>query len=113
MFTIALACIAFAYILYIFYLAYCTLRVAKDNGKLAKAPKIVKGIAYSILFIAVILDGLFNVTFGSIVFLEPPEIKRLMFTARCAKWREDKGWRGKIARWVCDGWLNPFEEGHC
>jgi len=102
-----------AYGLYVFYLSYVTLNAARLNGKLDMAPRPVKWIGWSIVSIGAVLDVSFNVTVGSVVYLELPELSRLFFTARCAKWKPDPGWRGDIARYVCDGWLNPFEAGHC
>jgi hypothetical protein len=102
-----------AFLLFTLYLSYCTLRVAYDNGKLAAAPKIVQAGCWGIFIIALVLDVIFNVTVGTVVFFELPEIRRLTFTMRCKKWMTNDSWRGRIARWVCDGWLNPFEAGHC
>jgi hypothetical protein len=99
--------------LFALYLSYCTLRVANDNGKLRAAPTIVQLVCGVIFIVALALDVIFNVTVGTIVFFELPEIRRLTFTMRCKKWMTDDGWRGRFARWVCDGWLNPFEAGHC
>lgn len=109
----ALYALVLAEMLFVFYLAYVAILVAKLNGKLDAAPRIVRGVCWLNLAIAVCLDALFNVTLGSLLFLEPPQLRRLMFTARCAKWREDSGYRGRLARWICDGWLNPFQEHHC
>lgn len=108
-----LLAVALAYALFVFYLAYVALWVAHKNGKLAAAPWPVRGVAWSILVIALALDVLFNVTVGSAIFLEPPEFRRLTFTARCKKWRSSMTRRGAFARWVCEGWLNPFQEHHC
>jgi hypothetical protein len=110
------------FMLFTLYLSYCTLHVAMNNGKLAAAPKIVQVACWGTFIIALVLDVLFNITVGSLVFVELPELRRLTFTMRCKKWMPYGGhpfnpplvrWRGKIARWVCDGWLNPFEAGHC
>lgn len=111
--TIALYALVLTEALFVFYLAYVAILVAKKNGKLDTAPRIVRAVCWLNLAFAVCLDALFNVTLGSIIFLEPPELHRLMFTARCAKWRDDRGYRGAIATWVCDGWLNPFQANHC
>lgn len=108
-----LAGIALAYCLFVLYLAYVALWVAHKNGKLAAAPWPVRAVAWSILVVALVLDAVFNVTVGSVVFLEPPELRRLLFTARCAKWRDTMGWRGRFARWFCESWMNPFQAGHC
>lgn len=99
--------------LYVFYLAYCTLHVARDNGKLAATPLLVRAVAWLILCIGYALDVLFNVTVGTLMFLELPNVRRLTFTARCSAHLQTQGWRGDRARWVCFGWLNPFEAGHC
>jgi hypothetical protein len=99
--------------LFALYLSYCTLRVARDNGKLAEAPKLVQIVCWTILGTAITLDVLFNFLFGTIIFVESPELRRPTFTQRCKKHMRDDGWRGDIARWVCDSWLNPFEAGHC
>jgi hypothetical protein len=101
------------YVLYVLYLAYCTLRLAQRNGKLAAAPYIVQAVAWTVLLVALVLDVIFNVLIGSILFWEWPDIRRLTFTARCQKHLEASGRRGALARWVCDGWLNPFDAGHC
>lgn len=110
---ILLEAAALAYLLFIFYLAYCAIWEARRLGRLAAAPLAVKAIVYSILAVGVVLDAAFNVTVGSALFLEPPNLRRPLFTARCKAHLEDEGWRGRIARFVCDGWLNPFQPGHC
>lgn len=105
--------IVFAAILFAFYLSYCTLRVARENGKLQMAPKIVQAMCWLILGLAFLLDIAFNITVGTIAFLELPSLRRPTFTQRCEKHMQAAGFRGRLARWVCDGWLNPFEAGHC
>lgn len=100
-------------LMFALYLSYCTLRVAYDNGKLRAAPKLVQGVCWSIFIFALALDVLLNVTLGTLLFFERPELRRLTFTMRCKKHMNALNWRGRIARWVCDGWLNPFEAGHC
>jgi hypothetical protein len=113
MLQIVVSVLLMPFALYVFYLAYCTLRVARDNGKLAATPLVVRSVAWLILAIGYVLDVLFNVTFGSVMFWEWPHFRRLLFTARCNSHLEASGRRGEIARWVCFGWLNPFEAGHC
>ena len=104
--------IVWAFVLWVFYLAYVAVWVAHTNGKLATAPALLQYLAYFTLGIGLILDITFNVTVGTAAFLELPRWN-FTFTARCAKWRQNKGYRGRLARWVCDGWLNPFQEHHC
>lgn len=101
------------YFLFALYLSYCTLRIARDNGKLAMCPPPVKSVCWSILGLAILLDIAFNILVGSILFREFPHYKRLTFTARCNNHYNADTWRGARARKFCDGWLNPFEAGHC
>lgn len=109
------ATILVAYIVcfFVLYLAYAAAWVAHKNGKLAAAPVVVRGVVYAILAVAVLTDFAFNVSVGSLIFAQLPARGRWLFTGRCAFWRFDEGWRGRFARWVCDGWLNPFQEHHC
>lgn len=100
-------------LMFTLYLSYCALNVAYKNGKLQAAPKLVQVVCWAIFGFALALDIVFNVTVGTLLFLELPQLRRLTFTMRCKSWMHNQSWRGRIARWVCDGWLNPFEAGHC
>ena len=67
---------------------------------------------YPLLVIGIILDTLLNVIVGTIIFVEFP--REFLLTPRLDRWgREDDGYRGKFARFVCKYMLNPFDEGHC
>jgi hypothetical protein len=100
-------------LLYAGFLAYCTAVNLRDNGRLASMPVVARGHVYAIVYFSAILDMLFNVTVGTVIFLEFPQLQRLLFTARLQKWKEDKGYRGRFSRWFCNGWLNPGDPGHC
>jgi hypothetical protein len=110
------------WLLYALYLSYCTLRQMRDTGRLAAMPKFVRFHCWGILYAALALDIAFNIVIGTILFLELPELRRLTFTMRCKAWL-DLGlapdsprlyrWRGGVARYVCESWLNPAEPGHC
>lgn len=106
---------AAALVLYSLYLAYCTLRAMRDTGRLDRMPRFVRAHCWLILATALGLDIIFNFTVGTLVFLELPTCMRPTFTQRCKKWmhRTDGGWRTRLAKWVCDSWLNPAEPGHC
>lgn len=99
--------------LYAGFLAYCTAARFKREGRLSTMPWLVRGHIYAIVYFFLLFDIAFNVTLGSLIFLELPEIRRLTFTARCKKHMNDPGWRGAVARFVCHGWLNPGDPGHC
>lgn len=99
--------------LYVLFLSYCTLWQMKATGRLAAMPALARGHCYAILYFVLLWDVLFNVLLGTLLFLELPDLHGLTFTARCKHWLLDFGYRGDIARWVCEGWLNPGEPGHC
>ena len=98
--------------LYVYFLAFATVHKAKQNGNLARASIVVRLLGYVIVLLGVVLDVLFNATFGTLLFLQPP--REWLFTARCKSHLEEQTWRGAIARWICANALDPFEEGgHC
>lgn len=112
--------------LWALYLMYSALNASLRSGKLKKTPLPVRVLSYLLIAVMGTADVLFNVTLGSLLFLEPPSLRlprrlgeihdaliALTFTHRCSSHLGDQGWRGDIARWVCNDWLNPFEEGHC
>ena len=109
-----------AVLLYVLYLAYCTLRQMHKSGRLAQLPPVVRFHCWGILAVMLVVDVAFNIIFGTLLFVELPDLRRLTFTARCQKWLrffpgESKldRYRSKLAHWVCDSWLNPAEPGHC
>lgn len=112
-FIVLMYALVAVYGFYALFLVYVTLRVAQKNGKLAASPVIVKLLAYSYLALALVIDVLFNLTLGALFFLQSPLGYGWTFTARCSRNRYIEGWRRERAIWVCDGWLNPFEAGHC
>ncbi|HZR02812.1 MAG TPA: hypothetical protein VFA81_06555 [Burkholderiales bacterium] len=95
------------------YLMYCALHASMKSGKFYTTPWPVRALSYVLLAVMVTADVLFNFTLGSLFFLELPDIHRPTFTQRCSSHMAEDGWRGEIARWVCFGWLNPFEANHC
>lgn len=105
MITIILVSTLFTWLL---YLAVMSLKRAR--GEL-HGP--IKVIGYAIAFIGVVIDVIYNVIIGSIIFFEIP--KELLFTARCDRHIPQKTWRGSLARWICKYMLDPFDKGgkHC
>ena len=97
------------------FLMYCALNTARINGQLAKAPMYVRAISYGLLIVMAVVDVAFNLTIGSLLFLELPNIKgkSYTFSSRCSDHYTDPGWRGRLSRWVCNDWLNPIAPGHC
>jgi hypothetical protein len=59
-----------------------------------------------------LLDVVFNVTFGTIMFLELPSFHLITFSKRCEFHMADNNWRGSIAGAYCF-LLNTFIPDHC
>lgn len=106
--------LVYCWAFYAAFLVYCTVRRAKKSGKIAAAPWIVQAVLYSYLFLGVVMDFIFNITLGAVLFLELPWGHGWLFTARCKEHRQESGtWRKELADWFCEGWLNPFDDSHC
>lgn len=92
------------YALIISYLTYCS--IIRTWSDLPKAVKILLLPLSPLYFV----DVLFNVTFGTLMFVEWP--KTLTFTRRCDSHLLDTDWRGIEARYICRI-LNLFSPNHC
>jgi hypothetical protein len=106
-----IAALVLAYALFVYYLAYVAIMAAQRSGALAKLRWYARAACWSVALPAGLLDVAFNVTVGSAIFLEPP--RELLFTTRCERHMNRQNWRGRLARWVCESWLNPFQANHC
>lgn len=91
------------------YLLIMHLKVVRDAGKLTLAAKV---LGYPWLAVGLVLDIIFNVVIGSLIFLERP--REWLFTSRVSRWNDEPGRRGSLARWICVELLDPFDAGgHC
>lgn len=90
------------------YLAVMAMKDKRDQ--LTAATKV---FAYPILIIGLLVDVIYNLTAGTIIFLEIP--REWLFTTRCERHLLNKTIRGNIARWLCRNFLDPFEPSgkHC
>jgi len=110
--------VAFCYITmgitWVFYLAVMHLKEERDRlKKLNKDFTLWQKLwAIPILILGLFIDVFLNATVGTIIFIEPP--KEWLFTGRVSRWNDTGGWRGKLARGICNHLLDPFEKGgHC
>jgi len=77
---------------------------------------VAKFHAYALLTVGLIFDVILNITVGSVLFLEWPHYKRLLLTARLSHHvSEGRGWRFRLAHWICAHLLDQFDPngGHC
>lgn len=63
--------------------------------------------------IFIVIDAAFNITYGSLIFLELP--KEWMLTMRLQRilTSYDTGWRFKLALFVCRYMVEPWDFNHC
>lgn len=104
---IYLAPILDTYILWLLFLAVMAL-----NWRWHALPKVVKALALPAVIVSVALDVLFNVTIGTVLFLEFP--RQWTFSQRVGSYKRRIDWRAPLAQWICSNLLDPFEAGgHC
>lgn len=79
-----------------------------------KLPKPIYYTLYVVGYAVFICDILWNITFGSILFLQLPHKKRLTLTARMKHLLvTDDGWRFKVAFFICRYLVEPWDWNHC
>ena len=96
-----------AYVLWVLYLAVMNLLRVQQAGKLSKT---IYYLSWPLLAIALIVDVAFNVIVGSVIFLQPPDFKRLTLSARMDDLiRNGSGWRKRNAIIFVAYLLEPFD----
>ena len=108
---IALYAIASLYFLWVMYLAVMSLARARDAGTLSRSALI---LGYPLFVVGVCFNVLVNWIVLSVVFLELP--RESMFTHRVSRHcLGGKGWRKRIACWICHDLLDAFDPAgrHC
>jgi len=92
------------------FLMMMPLKRKYQEGGLNLAAKI---FGYPWLAIFILLDFTFNVTIGSIIFLDIP--REWLFTKRLDRYlgQDDTYWRHRLAKYFCHTFLDPFDpDGH-
>ena len=104
---IILYSIGLFYITLIFYLAVMSLARHEKYNLFQKI------IFYPIVVIGLVVDVLFQISVGTVLFLEEP--KDWLFTARLIRHVKKDNWRGKLARFMCKNLLDLFDPSgsHC
>jgi len=101
-----------------YYLAMMHLKEERDRLKAEGKDFSIeqKIFGYPMLVRGLLWDVFLNSFVGTFFFAEPPRYdkKEWLFTGRVSRWKDTYGKRGKIARWFCKHFLDPFEKGgHC
>ena len=99
--------ILYAYLLWVLFLAVMALQ-----NKWHDLPKTIQVLAIPAVLLAVTLDVLFNITIGTLLFLDLP--RQYTFSQRVGSYKQRIDWRQPLAVWICSNMLDPFEiGGHC
>lgn len=98
------------YLLFILYTSVMNILAAHKAGRIKPA---AYPFAVSIFVLGVLLDLVVNLVIFTILFLEIPQ--HWLVTKRLASHKPHNTWRGKLARWICETFLNPFDPtgDHC
>jgi hypothetical protein len=89
------------------FVAVMHAKAAKERGVLSRYWRV---ILLPLAVIGLVLDAVFNLTFGTLMYRELP--RELLFTSRCKRHKRGDGWRKNLAEWFCRN-LNVFDPGHC
>ena len=87
----------------------------KEHLRHDHAPPI-EAVMLLFTFIFGVVDVIFNVVYGSIVFLQFPHYKRLTLTARMRYILLERGeydWRFRLADVICRRLVEPWDWNHC
>jgi len=95
------------YVLWVLFLAVMNLLRVYQKGEL---PKGVLYLSFPLLAAGLVVDVLFNIVFGTIMFLQMPALSRLTLSARMDDLiLTGSGWRKKFAIWFVKYLLQPFD----
>ena len=102
--------LAYAYLLFAVYILVTGIHRAKLSGRLSGP---VLWLCAPMVVIGYVMDCLFNLTLASLVFWERP--REWLLTARLQRYITGTGWRARLAAWVCNSLLDPFDPNgnHC
>jgi hypothetical protein len=109
------------------WLIYVPIMWLKNN--IDDIPKIfhwpIKIVAYPVAAVGFVLDVVFNIIFGTVMFLQWPDFKdphvrfmptlseRLRDIIKCRTAIEPDSFRFAMAMFICKYLLEPFDYGHC
>jgi hypothetical protein len=97
------------FFLWFYYVQVMGMMAARDAGRLpARMVKPCEVIAT----VGLVFDVLYNITIGTLFFLDPPREATLTYRLIRYK-RSGSGWRYSVAVWVCANLLDPFAPNGC
>lgn len=99
--------VAALYLLWVLFLGVMNLARVYQAGALGP---VAHALAWPLLVAAYALDIAVNITLGTVLWLELPNINRLTLSARLDHLiKFGNGWRRRFAFWFVDTLLEPFD----
>lgn len=97
--------------LWLFFIAMANVQKYRGKGY----NPVVQALAHLFTFVFAVFDIVLNIVYGSIVFMQLPHWKRLTLTARLKYilYKQEMGWRWKLADFVCRRMIEPWDYNHC
>lgn len=107
-----------AHTLGLWFIYIVVMRLKRAEVALRKRGGTVLFLAKLLAAAGLLLDVLYNVTWGSLMFLQWPHWSRLTLTARLKYLQRGGGrwkWQGDLADFVCTKMLDPYDPRgkHC
>lgn len=102
----------YVYLFWVLYVLVMGFYRAKLAGRLTGLNLV---LAYPIFLFGFVMDVVSQFTFASLVFLEWPKKGEWLVTTRLKRHMAGRGWRQKLAKYICDSILDPFDPkgDHC
>lgn len=95
---------------YIFWLLFIVVMAGKAAWP--QLPIVARVLLAPAALVGYLMDVFFNLVIATILFLDLP--REWTFTERLDRYKQEGGWRGDVAKWICSNLLDPFQVGgHC
>ena len=74
---------------------------------------LAKWLCLPVVLLGYTMDTVANVTLATLIFLDLP--KEWLVTDRLIRYKKEQGWRLKVAQYICEELLDPFDPtgDHC
>jgi hypothetical protein len=93
----------------LFYFGFLAYAAVQDHGGFGKIPLVGKLFLWWIFFIFLLMDVIFNVTAGTLIFIQLPSTKTLTLSKRMsALISSGEGWRKSLASKIVNTFLLPY-----
>lgn len=100
--------VGLTFLLWFYYVMVMGMQAARDAGRI---PSDMVRLCWIVAYVGLVYDVLYNVTIGTVFFLDLPREGTL--TYRLIRYKKEGGWRGRLAEYICAKMLDPFAPSGC